>query len=349
MKKYQKFDMKGANVTNKEKERLAKHLLERGYVVVKRVTNHRNSSVSFDDYLQSIPELKSPLTKECDKGIGGFGALNYASAFHHPHRIESDLDILDTVKPILEELARLLGLEWLQQIPDRSIYRTQSQSGTSWHTDNTSGAKENDIFFGAHFNLNKKSANWSGVQTFTCAPGHHSIHPRLKGGEYTPSDKDKIRDFKQVATRVSINPGEIMLHFENIPHLAGSKVSAENPVKKKIGAFRLSNHSSEWMPENRERLEHQAPLIYKGGEDPPMFAKMHLVNWPSKLSDYANLLIDDCVEDYKYQTGKNAGMTFTFPKRRSPSLASIGKKYKYNPVLEALNRTMYRVKRISDV
>ena len=41
-----------------------------------------------------------------------------------------------------------------------------------------------------------------------------------------------------------------------------------------------------------------SPLIYKGGEDPPMFAKMHLVNWPSKLSDYANLLIDDCVEDY---------------------------------------------------
>ena len=144
---YEDTEERDANVTKKEKETLAKHLLERGYVVVKLVTNHRNSSVSFDDYLQSIPELKSPLTKECDKGMGGFGALNYASAFHHPHRIESDLDILDTVKPILEELARLLGLEWLQQIPDRSIYRTQSQSGTSWHTDNTAGAKENDIFW----------------------------------------------------------------------------------------------------------------------------------------------------------------------------------------------------------
>ena len=332
-----------------EIEALARQLLEKGYAVVALGSNHRNSSASFDDYLQSIPELKFPLTKEGDKGMGGFGALNYASAFHHPHRIESDLDILDTVRPVLKKLADLLNLEWVQQIPDRSVFRTKSQSGTSWHTDNTAGAKARDVFLGAHFNLNSHRENGFGIQTFTCAPGYHSTDPRLKGGEYTPSDKAQIAEFERVATRVQFKPGEILIHFENIPHLAGSKVTKDDPVKKKIGAFRLSNHSEEWMPENKERLECQAPLIYKGGEDPPMYAKMHLTNWSGKLSEYADLLIDECVEDFTYKTGKNAGRTFRFPKRQSPSLASIGKKYKYNHVLDGLNRTMYNVKRVSDV
>ena len=328
------------NPGDSEIEAKAAQLLNLGYVVITAppccVDADRKS---FDSYCRNIPELKSPLEKTGDKGIGSFGAINYASAFHHPCRIQCDQTINIACKPVLEKLAAMLGLEYLTQIPDRFIYRTKSQSQSSWHTDNTAGAKQNDCFFGAHYNLNDMVA-----QTFTCAPRNHSTKPRLEGGEYTPSDAATIEKFNKIKEKVQFSPGEILLHFENIPHLAGSKVTV--PVKRKIGAFRLSNHNQMWMPKNKKRLETQSALIYKGGEEPCMYAKLHLTNWPEKLQEFAGLLIDECVEEYTYNSGKKEGLCFTFPKKYPPSLQSIGKRYKYDDNLKECAMHMFDVHKI---
>lgn len=232
---------------------LAAQIKSNGYAVMPSIpfAELAKLQASFRQYLDNIPEMKDSKAAEGDKGIGSFGAINFASAFHHPHRLLCDLCIQQQIAGVLAQLSSELGLEYVQQIPDRSVYRTQSQKAESWHTDNTAGAKPCDVFLSAHLNLNSPDSEDGGRQTFTCAPGHHSLSPRLKGGDYTPSDEREIAAYKMCVQKVSFWPGQILVHFENIPHLAGCKV--KEPVMKKIGAFRLSNHDEYWMPENRAK------------------------------------------------------------------------------------------------
>ena len=226
--------------------------------------------------------------------------------------------------PILKEVAKLLGLPYLEMLHDRFLYQTRAQKKESWHTDNTYGAKADDCYFGAHYNLNTEY-----VQSFTCAPGHHSTTPLLEGGEYTPSDATLVQTFERVKQVVPFRPGDILLHFENIPHLAGSSAPPiGTPILRKIGAFRLTKHSSKWMPENDERVRTQSALIYKGGKPPPEYPALYRVNWPDKLQEYAELLIDPMTCSHTYQTGKKRGRSYTFPLSPFPSLSALGKRYK---------------------
>ena len=70
------------------------------------------------------------------------------------------------------------------------------------------------------------------------------------------------------------------------------------------------------------------------------------MNWPKKLQEFAGLLIDECVEEYTYKSGKKEGLCFTFPKKYPPSLQSIGKRYIYDDQMKEYAINMFDVHKI---
>ena len=240
----------------------------------------------FNSYVDSgIPELKGggSFDANTDKGPGSFGALNYASSFHHPCAIACDNSVLEVMSPTLIALGNDVGAKFLQLIPDRLCFRTKAQPiGKGFHYDATAGARDGDIFFGSIYNLNE-----SLTQSFICVPGTHRLCADLKGGAYTTTDKNLQEEYRQREIKVLIPPGFALIFFENIIHRV-SGVKPSSPILRKFVGFRLSTCGTPWMGEENARLiETQSPLHFKGGEIGRMFPRLYITNWVDKLVDFA--------------------------------------------------------------
>lgn len=276
----------------------------------------------FHDYIANIPEFKSSnRPTDCgDIGPGRFGALNFASAFHAPVCASCDEHIYKAARPVLNALAKDLGLRHMQLIPDRLCYRTQAQPAESYHYDASYGAEEGDCFFGTIYNLNDRL-----TQVFTCVPGSHKLEADLKGGEYTR--QEKTAEYQKTEQAVQIPPSHALVFFENIVHrVSGAK--PPEPILRKFVGFRLTNSDNEWFgAQNSPLLATQSALYYKGGKIPPMYPRLYLVNHVDKLTQFADRLKPEMLTRYTYKTGKRKGMTICVPKQPPPSLQELDAMY----------------------
>lgn len=273
------------------------------------------------EYLGNIPEKKVQRApgNAGDYGAGSFGAINYSSAYHNPAATKTDATIMRVVGPTVQAVAREMGLEYYEMVPDRMLYRTKKQPRESFHTDNTAGAEsKNEVFFVVIVNLNETRD-----REFVCVPGTHSMSTRLKGGDFTP-ETDQA-EWKAREVTYKIPPGGYALVVENIVHrIAGGK---NQVTMGKFCAFRISNSPRQWCPENDARMESQAALAHKGGQIAPMVPKLWVTNWPDKCEALAATLRPEMNTTHTYKSGVKKGRTITMPKREPPSLQDLGRMY----------------------
>lgn len=276
----------------------------------------------FGDYLLDVPEHLEAPDLSADIGAGSFGAINYASAYHNPAACFIDTKIgINTLGPIIAEVARQKKRKNWELIPDRLCYRTKSQPReSSFHTDNSAGASApSDIFFGGYVNLNRKQ-----TQVFTLVPGTHKEGACMKGGDFTPitsSDELKARE-----VTVEVPPNHAIIVYENIVHRVSGK-KPKSPLIRKFLAFRVSNDEHPWCPANQELIKTQGALYHKGYVQAPLYPKLWRTNWPDKCEAYAAKLKPDLVTSYTYKTGVKRGRTIAIPKLIPTSLSDLGCPY----------------------
>jgi hypothetical protein len=276
----------------------------------------------FLEYIANIPERKAGTPISGDIGAGSFGALNFASAYHNPAALSCDKHVSAAIFPVLTSLAKDLGLQNMELIPDRMCYRTRAQPPESYHYDATIGAVDGDCFFGTIYNLNSTL-----TQRFTCVPRTHKFEADLKGGAYTSTDKKANAEYKQREVTVSIPPGHACIFFENIIHRVSGGVPPE-PILRKFIGFRLSNADTPWLYGKNVDLERsQAALHFKGGGIGPMYPRLYLANHIEKLQTFATELRPEMLVKHTFKTGKRKNTTVVIPRQYPPSLQSLGEMY----------------------
>ena len=191
-------------------------LLDTGYTLVRLYTpdelgevhaQFRQLLLEFPEFDQEFLQRRSSLAtpKERRLNAGGFGALNFPSAYHNPLARRLDRDIYRAVRPVLRELAHGKNLE---VIPDRLMLRTHGDSPgrETVHRDLSRGLLPDDLCFGCIANLNQ--GEHESQYLSTCQPGSHLLHadPANKGFSKI-TDAGEIREFKDKKIAVEIPPG----------------------------------------------------------------------------------------------------------------------------------------------
>lgn len=301
-------------------------ILDDGYVTgTLPTTSVARARTLLVEYLSAIPErlehaqFEPGTASRGDYSAGRFGALNYASAYHNPAAVYIDEMALEHIGPVVGAVARHMKLSYVELIPDRVHYRTQPQVVKSYHTDHTSGAEsEDEVFFVAVVNLNAREP-----RPFTLVPGTHKMSARLCGGDFTPEGNQE--QWAQREKTVQIPPGGYALVVENIVHRISGRRGCVSMGK--FCGFRISNSSTQWMPENDARMETQAALIHKGGQTAPMVPRLWTVNWPDKCIAYALKHVEKMRRSHTYKAGKRRGQTITTMEAIPLSLAALSCKY----------------------
>jgi len=263
---------------------------------------------------------------------GGFGAINYPTAYHAPICREIDRQFSTRIfRPVAAQLVPLLGLQEqvaadtrFEMLPDRVLFRPKgdSPSSESVHRDLSAGLLPADNAFGSFVNLND-----CGSQFFSCQPGSHLLHSdgRHTGFTRITCTEQKL-DFRSQKRRIEVPPGHLVVFFENILHEVSGRKCTHDSYRKFMG-FRLTRATDMLYADNERRMRVQEALIHKGGDVAPMYPKLYICNWPDKLEAAAAKYVPAMCTTRRYgPNSKQAGRTIALPLVTPPSLTSLGKR-----------------------
>ena len=295
----------------------------------------------FDTTLQTFPEYKNQPGQIPLLVMGGFAALGNPASFHNPLVRKLRRRCYDQSRAFFHgliashlTLAKKLKVEILF---DRMMYRQIHQSATAeaWHRDVADSASiiPTDEVLGGWLNLDSQP------QYFSCIPGSHLgvQQSDLKSGfnevynvealkvrtEYASElaeiqDKKKflnehikpvMRSLKNVAVRVVIPPGHLLLFPQYLLHEVVADAAKYNMRRLFVG-WRITVSDQAFWPETLTILQTQAVPRLPGGMWPPMYAASHLnyflgmpvvnevkkANWRSVLVDNYEKLCQDSKE-----------------------------------------------------
>jgi len=265
------------------------------------------SIATFHKTMDEFPEfLKLNNTHE-PRVMGGFSALGNPSSFHNPMVRDLRKRILDHVKPFMAQAAEYYSYivgdstryPYLVQDFDRMLFRPMGTKATGefWHRDMP---KHSDcIHFGGWINLGDMP------QTFHCIPGSHlPIDQQTISGFQTldgllkkhtnATESKKARTTLQGKTvRVTVPPGHILLFNSTIVHrIVGTKVG--HPQYRLFLSFRLQGHTSTTV---QDVIAQQGVPLLPSGQQPPMCAKLHLVNWKPRVVEFSKKFVPDIPRD----------------------------------------------------
>ena len=299
--------------------------MKKGYLVVKvdkaKVDIGRGMYLN---YLDNIPEVERGYKIKGDKCAGSFGAMHYASTYHNDSKKYLDNLMYETARPIVVGVAALRGLKNEQVVPDRPYFRTNAQNPESYHTDNTNGAEATDVFFALKLNLNTDID-----QVITLVPGTHKHSASVKGGDFCAvKNKEDKKRFKALEHTVVFGPYEMIIFYENVIHRVSGK-KPKKPILRNGLGMRITDSEKGWYEaENSALFAEQGALHHKGGQIAPMYPRLWLTNWPDKMEQFSERLIDAMKTTHTYKTGKRAGQTIVTPHKIPPSLTTLGKRYR---------------------
>ena len=262
-------------------------LQRKGYIVIEAFKRSDNTKVrnGFLAALRAMPEFIDPndmIKNNRPFVMGGFSALGNPSSFHNilVRNIREWCHVIVLQKLFLEALKLDSKLKFEQDI-DRMMYRPKGQSPTkeAWHRDESLNAIENDTIYGGWINLDDTP------QYFSCVPGSHKEVGNRNGG-FAKIDKEDRPKYKARKEKVEIPAGHIIIFYERIVHeVTGGK--AKHPMCRLFLGWRLTYGSKSLVGDNLNKyLEQMQPVPIKSGQTPPMYAKLHWVNWRNKLLDF---------------------------------------------------------------
>ena len=232
--------------------------------------------------------------------MGNFGAWGHPTSFHHPFIRGVRAKVYSHMAPKLREIFPGKKIEMLF---DRFSKRKAGTStvAESWHRDITSSKnfKENDIIYGGWINLDKTKQK---PQYFSCIPGTH-IYEKDKKKGFAVIDKEQVAVYKKmkkdkIVKPFEIQPGHMILFNQDIAHEVLSRKTKEDSYRLYIG-WRITDDEKPLYDNLMTIIERQGIPTIPGGMLPPMYAKMHIINWNSRVIDFTTRIKDEFI-DGKY-------------------------------------------------
>ena len=272
--------------------------------------------VSCFDRTTFLSEQREFLDSRTPKVLGGFGAFGNPSSFHHPQ--------LRTLRHSLwqwleTKMSRLFPGNFIHFIADRFSERVpdSSLSAESWHRDVSVPPGSSLLgVYGGWLNLDSAC-----TQYFTCVPRSHSSATGEERG-FDKFSKEECAELQKKKVRIAIPPGHILIFNEKLAHCITA-------TKTKFHSYRLYNKfaistSPVWIfgkEQTMQWLDTQAslPLHVDSKGDftfPPMYAKLHAVNWVDRLDTFSETLRPEFRD-------RNTGRVLRF----LPSLESVQLKF----------------------
>jgi hypothetical protein len=265
--------------------------------------------------------------------LGGFSALANPSSFHNA----SVRQLRSSIYPFVLEVARYYrqqagpapGEDWnFEMIHDRMMIRPAHATATSesWHRDVAPNAHADDCIFGGWINLDATP------QTFSCVLETHRTQGTKKG--FATVDKSHAAQLKAASTQIQIPPGHVLLFHESILHEVVAQKKAHRSYRLFLG-WRLTRSKTPLIPDIQDRMTRFSVVPLKSGQIPPMYAQLHLINWPEKLEAFSRKIKDVYKEPFCYKSGKRKHQTFHFVRRYLPDLPDSQKRALFEPYTDA--------------
>lgn len=305
----------------------ADFLLKNGYVVIPtQVFADPQRKIDFLTEASRFPEFNPGTSKFV---LGGFAALGNPASFHNPvvRKFRQWVHAI-AVDEVFRDLTNKFDnpAEWkLDHIIDRMLIRVQgeSPSSESWHRDEASGLitgdkkkfdqdrayfgdeEIDDKIFGGWVNLDQQS------QYFSCIRESH-LPNSLEHRGFKPLSKSECAEMKKhpKKTRVEIPPGSILVFFENIIHeVLPSK--ATDTMARLFTAFRLTRFDKTRPSDLRTRIDTQAPVMIKSGQEPAMYPSSAKNFRPEQIERWSLKNIrPELLHTYTPARGKRVNETF---------------------------------------
>ena len=231
----------------------------------------------FRNTCKDFPEFSE--VKNEEYVLGGFGALGNPSSFHNYFTRYVRFKVFKIVKKLLENDFK--G-KYIQGLFDRILIRPSGKSPTkeSWHRDITPGLKETSFVLGGWTNLDDEN------NYFSCVPGTQTFQKE--------SGFVKLKDQEFTGTKIKIPPGHGILFYQSIIHEVLPKKLKYNSYRVFHG-FHISEEKENIFDYSKV-IEDQGVPPEPSGQTPPMYAKLHWVNWKDKLELFSQQIKPECLE-----------------------------------------------------
>jgi len=295
-------------------------LLERGVAVIPYPEDIRKN-FNCARFLSEQKEFIRPDKDTTKFVMGGFGAFGNPSSFHHEEVRRLRLSIHTHMLPYFKQ--KFSG-KHLESIVDRFAKREPGTSVTaeSWHRDISNVHKKkthgepDDTIFGGWVNLDEKT-----TQYFTCVPSTHT-EPVVGAGfaKITKTDQPFYNSKKE---QISVPPNHLIIFNEKLVH-------AVTPSKIKTDTCRLfmkyritSNPNCPLFPtaDILKIIDEQGVFPLSLEQIPPMYSKMHMVNWRDRVEEFSLNFHPQFLEQKKLKTETE---TTSYVMRFMPSLKQAG-------------------------
>lgn len=275
--------------------------------------------------------------------MGGFAALGTASSFHNRFVRRVRAMLYSHAKMLFQALAVLPEFQashpaahafQFEELIDRLLVRPAGVSPTkeAWHRDSSPSAATDDIIFGGWLNFSQH------LQKFSCQLRSHVASTAGGTGTDTgtPADgvgftpiKDTALKTALAASRASIDihPGELLVFYDGIIHEIVGAPQKGVVVSRLFTGWRLTHSAEPLMGKDKlqEVLQTGAIVPLKSGQLPPMYAKLHRVNWVAELETFSVAAIrEDLLEEVK---NKATGKWMSLVPRFMPSLQEMDERF----------------------
>lgn len=161
-------------------------------------------------------------------------------------------------------------------------------------------------------------------QFFSCVLGSHTSVNH--GGGFVKVSKQQAAHIRanKLCTLVEVPPGAILVFNENLIHEVRSRGLGYTMVRLHT-AWRLTPGDASMRPGLREQLDTQGIITVKSGQIPPMYARLHWVNWTDMLQQWSVASMKpQCLETRTMKSGKRKGQSFTVVHEHMKSLEEYG-------------------------
>ena len=252
---------------------------EEGYITFKIFEDNELSFLrkEFQNTCKDFPEFLE--VKDEEFVLGGFGALGNPSSFHNYFTRYVRFKVFGIVKKLFK---KDFNGKYIQCLFDRILIRPagHAPSKESWHRDITPGLKEKSFVIGGWVNLDDKS------NYFSCVPKTQTFQKE--------TGFVKLKDQKFTGTKIEVKPGHgILFHQSLIHEVLPTKLNYNS--YRVFHGFHISDEK-ENIFEYSKIIEDQGVPPLPSGQIPPMYAKLHWVNWIDKLTTFSLKLKPECIE-----------------------------------------------------
>ena len=251
---------------------------------------------NFQEYKRDKNNLEFNILNEKIKYVlGGTAFLGNPSSFHNNLVRKIRLIAQKIVnEKIFNPLLKNLGSNQnIQMLIDRLMIRNPGLKPTAetWHRDvvPSNMILDDDIIYGGWINLDNKD------QYFSCVLGSHlDIKLKNLNSGFSTIPKDDVKSIGKLKTQIKIPPGHLIIFPQYLLHEIVSKSNSYTMKRLFIG-WKQTKSTDMFYKDFVSRLKTQSIMMLPSGQEPPMYAKMHIVFHKDLLIKWSDTSIEKSI------------------------------------------------------